>query len=89
MQSINRRGSALRPRSAVAFWAMHAMGLVAMAWPGEALAWTGQPLAYVTDTGHGTVSVIDTGDNTVVNTVPVGQTPAGLPWRQTGNMSMS
>jgi hypothetical protein len=41
-----------------------ATGLGAMAGPGEALAWTGQPLAYVTSSNG--ISVIDTGDNKVV-----------------------
>jgi len=39
-----------------------------MAGPGEALAWTGQPLAYVTSSNG--ISVIDTGDNKVVDTIP-------------------
>ena len=38
------------------------------AWPGEALAWTGQPLVYVTSSDG--ISVIDTGDNRVVDTIP-------------------
>jgi hypothetical protein len=38
-----------------------------MGWPGEALAWTGQPLAYVKTSGG--ISVIDTGDNKVVDTI--------------------
>jgi DNA-binding beta-propeller fold protein YncE len=41
--------------------------LGAMAWPGEVRAWTGQPLAYVT--GSAGISVIDTGDNEVVDTI--------------------
>jgi YVTN family beta-propeller protein len=45
-----------------------ATGLGAMAGPGEALAWTGQPLAYVTSSNG--ISVIDTGDNKVVDTIP-------------------
>jgi YVTN family beta-propeller protein len=48
-------------------WAILAMGLGAMAWPGEARAWTGQPLAYVTSSAG--ISVIDTGDNKVVATI--------------------
>ena len=55
--------------SLVALWGMLAMGLGVMAWPGEALAWTGQPLAYVTSSNG--ISVIDTGDNKVVDTIPV------------------
>jgi DNA-binding beta-propeller fold protein YncE len=58
----------LRATSLVALWGMLAMGLGVMAWPGEALAWTGQPLAYVTSSDG--ISVIDTGDNRVVDTIP-------------------
>jgi YVTN family beta-propeller protein len=46
---------------------MGAIGLGTMAWPDEALAWTGQPLAYVTSSNG--ISVIDTGDNKVVDTI--------------------
>jgi YVTN family beta-propeller protein len=58
-----------------ALWAM-----LATAWPGEALAWTGQPLAYVTSSNG--ISVIDTGDNKVVDTIlgpalPAAVTPDG------------
>jgi YVTN family beta-propeller protein len=42
--------------------------LVLMTWPGVSWAWTGQPLAYVTSTNG--ISVIDTGDNKVVDTIP-------------------
>jgi YVTN family beta-propeller protein len=48
-------------------WAILAMGLGAMAWPSEARARTGQPLAYVT--GSAGISVIDTGDNELVDTI--------------------
>jgi YVTN family beta-propeller protein len=58
----------LRATSLVALWGLLAMGLGVMAWPGEALAWTGQPLAYVTSSDG--ISVIDTGDNRVVDTIP-------------------
>jgi YVTN family beta-propeller protein len=47
--------------------AIVAMSMVAIAWPGEARAWRGQPLAYVT--GSAGISVIDTGDNKVVDTI--------------------
>ena len=51
--------------------------LGAMAVASIALAWTGKPLAYVTNGGFGdnTVSVIDTGDNAIVDTVRVGASP--------------
>jgi YVTN family beta-propeller protein len=52
----------LTPNSFVALWAV-----LAMAWPGAALAWTGQPLAYVASSGG--ITVIDTGDNQVVDTI--------------------
>jgi len=58
----------LRASCFAALWGMLAMGLGVMAWPGEALAWTGQPLVYVT--GSDGISVIDTGDNEVVDTIP-------------------
>lgn len=45
---------------------------------GEAMARTGQPLAYVANFYDNTVSVIDTGDNRVVNIVPVGHGPSGV-----------
>jgi YVTN family beta-propeller protein len=78
MLGIIRKESALRAGGFSAFWAMVIMGLGAMVWPSEAMAWTGQPLAYVTNFSGGTVSVIDTGDNMVVDTVSVGQTPGGV-----------
>jgi YVTN family beta-propeller protein len=51
--------------------------LGAMAVASNALAWTGKPLAYVTNGGFGinAVSVIDTGDNAIVDTVHVGAAP--------------
>jgi YVTN family beta-propeller protein len=52
-------------------------GLGAIAWSSEAMALTGQPLAYVANSG-GTVSVIDTGDNTVVDTIQLGNGPSGV-----------
>jgi YVTN family beta-propeller protein len=67
----------LRASCFAALWGMLAMGLGVMAWPGEALAWTGQPLVYVT--GSDGISVIDTGDNEVVDTIPVFATAAVTP----------
>src|SRR6266446_286664 len=81
MQSSNLDGSrSLRGSCFAALWVMLAMGLGALAWPGEVLAWTGQPLAYVTSSNG--ISVIDTGDNTVVDTIlgpalPSAVTPDG------------
>ena len=49
-------------------WAAASLTVLALATSGQALAWTGQPLAYVTS-GDG-ISVIDTGDNEVVDTIP-------------------
>ena len=68
MQSSNLSGnrSSRENRFGIHF-AILTMGLGAMAWPGEAGAWTGQPLAYVT--GSAGISVIDTGDNEVVDTI--------------------
>ena len=61
-----------------ALWAlMIAMGLGIIAWPGQAQAWTGQPLAYVTSTDG--ISVIDTGDNKIVDTIPFCSTAAVTP----------
>ena len=37
-----------------------------------------QPFAYITNETDGTVSVINTATNTVVDTVPVGNTPYGV-----------
>jgi YVTN family beta-propeller protein len=68
MQSSNLSGN--RSSKANCFgipWAILAIGWGAMAWPGEARAWTGQPLAYVTSSAG--ISVIDTGDNEVVDTI--------------------
>jgi YVTN family beta-propeller protein len=81
MQNSNlseRRG--LRVRYSPALWAILAMGLWATARPGQALAWTGKPLAYVTSSDG--ISVIDTGDNKVVDTIlgpafPAAVTPDG------------
>jgi YVTN family beta-propeller protein len=58
-----------------ALWA-----LLTIAFSGEARAWTGQPLAYVTSSNG--ISVIDTGDNKVVDTIlgpalPAAVTPDG------------
>ena len=54
-----------------------AMGLGAFAWTGQAQAWTGQPLAYVTSKDG--ISVIDTGDNRIVDTIPSCSTAAVTP----------
>lgn len=73
MKILIRKGSALTAPGFAAVWAMVMMVVVvvgAIAWPGEALAWTGQPLAYVANGGSNTVSVIDTGSNEVMATIP-------------------
>ena len=68
----------LRQSSFAPLWAlMIAMGLGIIAWPGQAQAWTGQPLAYVTSTDG--ISVIDTGDNKIVDTIPFCSTAAVTP----------
>jgi YVTN family beta-propeller protein len=86
MPSINCKGSrTLWRQGFVALWTTVMMGLGAIAWSSEAMALTGQPLAYVTLGEAFTVLVIDTGDNTVVNTIQVGPAPFGVAWRQTGN----
>lgn len=76
MQSTSIEGRrALRARGRAALLATLAMGLWAMAWPSEA----GQSLAYVSSGSKpGTVSVIDTGDSVVVETVLVGPGPQGI-----------
>jgi len=51
------------------------MGTGPLVLPGAAMAWTGQPLAYV-GTANNTVTVIDTGDNKVVDKVPVSISPS-------------
>ena len=51
--------------------------LLALAWTGQALAWTGKPLAYVTNSDG--ISVIDTGDNKVVDTIPIRTNAAVTP----------
>jgi YVTN family beta-propeller protein len=51
------------------------MGTGPLVLPGAAMAWTGQPLAYV-GTSNNTVTVIDTGDNKVVDKVPVSISPS-------------
>jgi YVTN family beta-propeller protein len=90
MQSINRMGSrALGARGFAAVWAVLVMGLGALAWPATALAWTGQPLAYVANFASNSISVVDTGDNTVVDTIGVGNGPEGIEWLQMENTSMS
>jgi DNA-binding beta-propeller fold protein YncE len=51
--------------------------LLALAWTGQALAWTGKPLAYVTNSDG--ISVIDIGDNKVVDTIPIRTNAAVTP----------
>jgi YVTN family beta-propeller protein len=53
-----------------------AMGLGAMVWAGQASALTGQPLAYVTSSNG--ITVIDTGDNQVVDTIVGPSLPAAV-----------
>jgi YVTN family beta-propeller protein len=74
MYSNNRTGNrAARARGFMALCAVLAMGLGLMARPAEAA-----PFAYVANFTSNTVSVIDTGTNTVVATVPVaGPSPVG------------
>jgi len=68
MQSSNLSGNRSSKANCLGVqWAILAMGMGAMAWPGEVRAWTGQPLAYVTSNAG--ISVIDTGDNQVVDTI--------------------
>jgi YVTN family beta-propeller protein len=81
MQNSNLKGRrGLKVRFSPALWAILAIGLGAIARPGEGLAWTGKPLVYVT--GSDGISVIDTGDNKVVDTIlgpafPAAVTPDG------------
>jgi hypothetical protein len=81
MQNSNLNGRRrLRARYSPALWAILAMGLGAMARPSHGLAWTGKPLAYVTSSNG--ISVVDTGDNRVVDTIlgpgfPAAVTPDG------------
>jgi YVTN family beta-propeller protein len=72
---VNGRGS-LRERYSSALWTILAISLGVMAGTGQALAWTGQPLAYVTSSGG--ISVIDTGDNKVVDKIPGPGFPAAV-----------
>jgi YVTN family beta-propeller protein len=68
MQSSNLGGNRSSNANRLGIqWAIVAMSLGAIACPGEAQAWTGQSLAYVT--GGAGISVIDTGDNKVVDTI--------------------
>ena len=60
----------------IALLAMLALGLGLMVWPGEATALTGQPLAYVTSSNG--ITVIDTGDNKVVDTISAAPLPAAV-----------
>ena len=73
MYSNNRIGGrAAQALGFMALCAVLAMGLGLMARPAEAA-----PFAYVTNSGVGTVSVIDTPTNKVVGTpITVGTTPA-------------
>ncbi|SFK51947.1 YncE family protein [Methylocapsa palsarum] len=79
MNEIHRRETAHRAnlsgplRSTLS--ALFIIASAVVATPGAALAWTGQPLAYVANSGGNTVSVIDTGDNFVVKSIPVGKNP--------------
>jgi YVTN family beta-propeller protein len=50
------------------------------------LAASTTPYAYVANYGSGTVSVINTSTNTVVNTVPVGNDPEGVAITPTGTL---
>ncbi len=70
MQSSKLNASRVRASWLAASWTV-----LALATSGQALAWTGQPFAYVTS-GNG-ISVIDTGDNKVVDTIP-GLGPAAV-----------
>ena len=76
----SNNGNASRAASARGFMALFAIvlatGLALAACPAEAA-----PFAYVANNGYpgiGTVSVIDTANNTVVATVPVGLQPQQL-----------
>jgi DNA-binding beta-propeller fold protein YncE len=53
------------------------VAVTVLASPGAALAWTGQPLAYVVPSNN-TITVIDTGDNRVVDTIQLGSPAGGL-----------
>ena len=70
-----RKSSKLNATRVRASWLAASWTVLALATSGQALAWTGQPLAYVTS-GNG-ISVIDTGDNKVVDTIP-GLGPAAV-----------
>jgi YVTN family beta-propeller protein len=56
--------------------AVLALGLSLMAWSDKVIGWTGQPLAYVTSSNG--ISVIDTGDNQVVDTIPSPSLPTAV-----------
>jgi YVTN family beta-propeller protein len=74
MNGHNRNGSrAACARGFVALWVMLAIGLGFAASPAAAA-----PFAYVANSSDNTVSVIDTGTNTVVATVPIGTFPIGV-----------
>jgi hypothetical protein len=68
MRQRNPAGSAVQSFSAVAFRTVLILGLWATASSGQAMAWTGQPLVYAT-TVNG-ISVIDTGSNALLGTIP-------------------
>jgi hypothetical protein len=68
MQKSNHAGSAVKALSAAAIRTMLILGLWATTLSGQAMAWTGQPLAYAT-TVNG-ISVIDTGSNALLGTIP-------------------
>jgi YVTN family beta-propeller protein len=74
MQNDNSHGScASVARGFAALGAVLAMWVGLLASPAEAA-----PLAYVANYNANTVSVIDTASNTVVGTIPVGNSPSGV-----------
>jgi hypothetical protein len=79
VQSSNLNANrSLRQSSFAPLWAlMIGIGLGIIAWPDQAQGWTGQPLAYVTSTDG--ISVIDTGDNKIVDTIRFCSTAAVAP----------
>ena len=76
MHNIRLEGSSFfAKRRIAALLTTLLMGIGPLAMPGSAMALTGQPLAYV-GTSNNTVTLIDTGDNQVVDTVPVNISPS-------------
>src|SRR6185369_9815241 len=53
---------------------------------GTASSLQGAPLAYITNTGTNTISIIDTETDTVVNTVTVGTSPNGVTINSQGTL---